>query len=114
MAGGKRLICESRALVEAATGIRFTVESDGETLPAFAIRHLGKTRAYVNRCAHVGVELDWVKGEFFDDSGLYLICSTHGALYLPDTGQCVQGPCKGKRLESLRVEEVDGKVYLTI
>lgn len=112
MAEAARLICASAALAEGGKGVRFEVETGGEALPAFAVRHGGKVRAYVNRCAHIGVELDWMPGEFFDDSGLYLICATHGAIYLPDSGQCVAGPCRGARLTPLAVSEQDGNVYL--
>jgi nitrite reductase/ring-hydroxylating ferredoxin subunit len=51
-------------------------------------------------------------GEFFDYSKLYLICATHGAAYLPDSGLCVQGPCPGKRLKPVPVEECGGLVLL--
>jgi nitrite reductase/ring-hydroxylating ferredoxin subunit len=53
-----------------------------------------------------------MEGEFFDDSGLYLICSTHGATYEPHTGFCVGGPCKGKSLQRLEIEERDGNIFL--
>ncbi len=111
MAGAKRLICTAADLVERGKGVRFSVERNGRTEPAFAVRYGGTVHAYLNRCAHVSVELDWSEGEFFDLSGLYLICSTHGAMYLPHTGQCVGGPCKGARLVPVPVEESDGKVY---
>jgi nitrite reductase/ring-hydroxylating ferredoxin subunit len=60
----------------------------------------------------VPVELDWVPGKFFDDGGLYLICATHGAMYEPDSGQCVGGPCRGARLEPLAVREHEGGVWV--
>ncbi len=53
-----------------------------------------------------------MEGEFFDLSGLYLVCATHGAAYLPESGRCVAGPCSGKALTPLRVMESDGNVYL--
>jgi nitrite reductase/ring-hydroxylating ferredoxin subunit len=110
----KRLICASAQVEERGTGIRFAVERHGETQPAFVIRYDGAVHAYVNRCAHVPVELDWMPGEFFDLSGLYLICSTHGATYLPETGRCVAGPCSGRSLVRLPLEESDGKVFLIL
>ena len=110
----KRLICESAHVEERGTGIRFAVERHGETQPAFVIRYDGAVHAYVNRCAHVPVELDWMQGEFFDLTGLYLICSTHGATYLPETGRCVAGPCSGRSLVRLPLEESDGKVFLIL
>lgn len=105
-------ICTSDAVVEKGPGVRFVVHRPGGDAPAFLVRHEGKARAYLNRCAHVSVELDWEHGQFFDPSRLYLICSTHGAMYEPQTGCCVAGPCKGRRLESLEVVEREGAIYL--
>jgi nitrite reductase/ring-hydroxylating ferredoxin subunit len=112
MAATARLICDAAQLEERGKGIRFEVQRHGDREAAFAVRAGGVVRAYVNRCAHIPVQLDWAEGEFFDISKLYLICSTHGAMYEPDSGRCIAGPCKGQRLVPLEVEETDGKVYL--
>lgn len=112
MAGTPRLICASADLVEGGRGVRFTLERAGTEVPAFALRYDGAVRAYVNRCQHVPVELDWQEGEFFDHTGLHIVCSTHGAAYLPDSGYCVAGPCKGRRLAPVGVREADGGVWL--
>jgi nitrite reductase/ring-hydroxylating ferredoxin subunit len=114
MAERKRLICEAHLLAEGGKGVRFAVERYGKEEPAFAIRYGGAVHAYLNRCAHVPIELDWIEGEFFDYSGLYLVCSTHGAAYLPASGRCVSGPCSGRGLVRLPVEESDGRVYLIV
>jgi len=111
-AGGARVLCASAELAEHGNGVRFELEWEGETVPAFLIRHGGRAYAYVNRCAHIGVELDWTLGKFFDADGEYLICSTHGAVYAPESGACRGGPCRGAKLVSLSVYEVDGNVYL--
>lgn len=112
MAGRERLICDGSELAEGGRGVRFEVERYGRQEAAFVVRYDGVVRAYLNRCAHVPVELDWVEGEFFDLTGLYLICATHGATYLPETGYCIRGPCGGRSLTALNVVEADGKVYL--
>lgn len=112
MAAAIRLICRSSELEEGGRGLRFEIDHGSERLPAFLVRYAGVVYAYLNRCAHIGVELDWLPGEFFDDSRLYLVCATHGATYQPDTGRCVLGPCKGGHLKSIEVEERDGGVYL--
>ena len=57
------------------------------------------------------MELDWKPGKFFDAEGEYLICSTHGALYAPESGACRGGPVPRRGLARLEVEERDGKVY---
>ena len=112
MADDKRLICDAAALEDGGKGVRFSIERYGKPQAAFAIRYDGQVYAYINRCAHVPTELDWVHGEFFDFSGLYLVCSTHGATYLPESGRCVAGPCSGRQLVRLPVEETDGQVFL--
>jgi len=108
----QRLICASEALADGGDGVRFEIEHDGELAPAFAVRFGGKVYAYLNRCAHVALELDWTQGRFFDSYGLYLICATHGATYLPENGRCIAGPCKGARLTAIPVTEISGKVFL--
>jgi len=112
MVARERLICSSAALIDSGEGVRFEVERDGETVPAFAVRYEGQVHAYLNRCAHQTMELDWKPGRFFDAEGLLLVCSTHGAEYAPDTGDCLAGPCSGP-LARLAVTERDGCVYLT-
>lgn len=112
MASHRRLICASAALVDGGPGVRFMRQRDGRDAAAFVIRYDGKVYGYLNSCAHIPVELDWLEGEFFDKAGLYLICATHGATYEPDTGHCIMGPCKGERLVAAPVEERDGCVYL--
>ena len=83
MAERERLICASEALAECGKGVRFTISAAPGEEKGFAIRHLGRVHGYVNRCPHLGTELDWQPGEFFDFGGLYLVCSTHGAIFEP-------------------------------
>ncbi|MDR2874464.1 MAG: Rieske 2Fe-2S domain-containing protein [Methylobacillus sp.] len=112
MVANERLICAADALPEKGRGARFDLPEYGERATGFVIRHAGKVYGYVNRCAHLQVELDWQEGEFFDATGDYLICATHGACYHPATGLCAAGPCKGRALQALKIEERDGGVYL--
>lgn len=106
------MICTSAELQDGGDGVRFTVARPGGERAAFVVRFDGKVYAYLNRCAHVPIELDWLPGRFFDDSRRYLICATHGALYAPDSGRCVGGPCRNGRLEVLPIVERDGGVFM--
>ena len=108
----KRQICESSDLIDKGDGVRFTVEYQGEQLPAFAVRYGAKAYAYLNKCAHREVELDWDEGKFFDGDQRYLICATHGALYEPATGACVHGPCQKQGLQPIKTEEHEGAVFI--
>ena len=108
----ENFICKSDQVAESSIGFNFYVDQAGVPNPAFVVRHNGTAYAYLNRCAHLALELDWEKGEFFDTSGDYLICSNHGAMFEPDTGECINGPCYGAFLIQLRVEETEEGVFL--
>jgi nitrite reductase/ring-hydroxylating ferredoxin subunit len=104
-------VCDSAALEDGGKGVRFPVTAGGEDAGAFVIRYNGVAYGYLNRCAHIPIELDWNNGEFFESEKRYLICSTHGAVYLPETGRCAGGPCRGGRLRAIVVIEKDNQVF---
>jgi nitrite reductase/ring-hydroxylating ferredoxin subunit len=100
-------ICPSDELIEGGAGLRRAGRYVDGDVVVFFVRYGGKAYGYLNRCAHVPMELDWTEGQFFESSGLYLMCATHGAIYAPDTGKCVGGPCRGGRLRPVQVDERD-------
>ncbi len=106
------IVCETQRLCNGSTGVRFAVHVKGNLRPAFAVRYQDRVYAYINECAHRSVELDWNEGDFFDAEGRFLVCATHGARYYPESGACAGGPCNGRGLTALPVEEVDGVVRL--
>lgn len=99
-------LCPSLDVIDGGKGVRFGVIAGGRKTTGFVIRFNGVAYAYLNRCAHVPIELDWNEGEFFESSGLYLMCATHGAIYAPKTGRCEGGPCRGGKLRPIGVTEV--------
>lgn len=103
-------LCNSRDLVDGGLAVSFDVVYGGQTCRAFAIRHDGQVHAYLNRCTHVAMEMDWQPDRFFDESGRWLLCATHGAHYDPATGACRGGPCKGP-LVKIGTAEFDGVVH---
>ncbi|MES2901368.1 MAG: Rieske 2Fe-2S domain-containing protein [Pseudomonadota bacterium] len=107
------LICSSGTVLEGGLGVRFPVKAFGDKATGFVVRYDGKPYAYLNRCAHVPIELDWAPGEFFESSGLYIMCATHGAIYVPESGHCAGGPCKGAKLRSIVVLEEGDNIYWT-
>ncbi|HEY6197799.1 MAG TPA: Rieske (2Fe-2S) protein [Candidatus Binatia bacterium] len=81
-------------------------------IDAFLINYHGAFHAYVNRCRHMTTPLDFVRYQFFTEDGGHLICMTHGALYDPESGVCVDGPCKGQSLYALPVRVEGGEVLV--
>lgn len=114
MADNERVICASDELAERGAGVRFALPELGERTTGFVVRYDGKVYGFVNRCAHIPVELDWNEGDFFNMDRNALICSTHGAQYEPTTGYCFLGPCKGRSLAPLTVIERDNQVLLNL
>ncbi|MEO8248954.1 MAG: Rieske 2Fe-2S domain-containing protein [Burkholderiales bacterium] len=103
-------LCNSGDLQDGGLAVPFDVIYMGQTCRAFAIRYEGKVHAYLNRCTHVAMELDWQPDRFFDETGHWLVCASHGAIYRPDTGACSGGPCRGP-LVAIALAERDGVVH---
>ena len=103
-------LCTSTELVDGGRAVGFDVLYAGQSQRAFAVRYQGQVHAYLNRCSHVPMEMDYQENRFFDDSGRWLMCATHGATYAPDTGTCVGGPCRGG-LVKIALTESDGMVH---
>jgi len=104
-------LCASAELVERGQALVFDVLQYGQPVRAFALRYDGQVVAYLNRCLHVPVEMDWQPGVFLDSEQRFILCSTHGASYEPLDGRCVGGPCGRGRLTAVEVREIDGQVY---
>jgi nitrite reductase/ring-hydroxylating ferredoxin subunit len=98
-------------LQNGGSAIRFEVAQGGRTVPAFAIQFDGTVYAYLNQCAHVAMEMDWQAGQFFDFDQRWIMCATHGALYAPSTGLCIDGPCAGKYLTRVELHHDNGIIY---
>lgn len=103
-------LCSSRDLLDGGQALPFDIVYAGQTCRAFAVRFQGQPQAYLNRCTHVAMELDWQPNQVFDDSGQWLLCASHGAAYRPDTGECASGPCRGA-LVKIPLSERDGVVF---
>ncbi len=106
-----RLLCRADQLAERGLAVGFDVLLWRQPARGFALRVDGRVVAYVNRCAHVPVEMDWQPGHFFDADQRWLICAVHGALYDAGDGRCVGGPCGRGRLLAIDVEERGGQVF---
>ncbi|MEA3087902.1 MAG: hypothetical protein QOC89_5599 [Paraburkholderia sp.] len=72
--------------------------------PVVVVRRGERVWAYVNRCPHFSVPLDFEPGTVFCYKTQVLMCAHHSALFRFDDGRCIEGPCEGSALEAVPVE----------
>ncbi|WP_455209761.1 Rieske (2Fe-2S) protein [Kaarinaea lacus] len=78
----------------------------------FVVHQQQRFFAYLNRCPHTGVNLNWWPDQFFDVEHEYIQCATHGALFKVENGYCVRGPCAGASLQPMSIVIQDNTIYL--
>lgn len=87
-----------------ATGAKeFRLGSGDWPLRGFVVQCGDVIAAYVNRCPHAGHPLNLSADRFLTDEPTLILCNSHGALFEPDTGLCVSGPCRGRSLQKLPI-----------
>jgi nitrite reductase/ring-hydroxylating ferredoxin subunit len=93
--------------------LKFMLPIRGADEECFLINFNGEFHAYVNRCRHVPMAMDWVENQFFAEESRYLMCQTHGAYYEPASGECIAGPptACGKFLYRVLTEIEGGVIY---
>ena len=75
----------------------------------FAVKKDGELFIYKNSCPHLGIELEWQEDQFLDSDAALIQCSTHGALFIIESGECVAGPCLGQALQKIPFEIVENR-----
>lgn len=91
---------------------KFHLRCNGRSIEGFLVGHRGELFAYVNRCRHIPMPMDWVENNFLTQNKKFLICATHGAIYEPATGECVWGPCFGAFLQPVPLRVRGKKVFV--
>lgn len=79
----------------------------------FAVRKYDGVYLYLNRCPHLGIELEWEEDRFLDNEAMYIQCSTHGALFDITSGLCLAGPCINDQLTSIACTVIEETVYFS-
>jgi len=101
----------SLALIADHRARNFVLQIGDSRFHGFVVR-LGETaRGYVDRCPHAGLPLAQALDDYMTADGLLIACSWHGALFDPDSGLCVGGPCGGARLKAWPLEVRDGTIF---
>jgi nitrite reductase/ring-hydroxylating ferredoxin subunit len=90
----------------------FELRIDSTPIAGFILHWQGQWYAYRNSCPHIGVALNWMPDRFFDLACEFIQCGLHGALFRPEDGLCIYGPCVGRSLERLPLVIDGAEIYI--
>jgi len=74
----------------------------------FVVRRGDQVHGFVDSCPHMGLPLSQKLDDYLTPRKDYIVCAWHGALFRPEDGVCVGGPCTGQRLRPWPVRVEDG------
>lgn len=112
-APGLRLCALEELADPGARGFVFEpVEGSGAWNPfrGIVLRREGEVRGFVDSCPHTGAPLSDDPERYLTKRGDFLVCWNHGALFRPDDGVCVAGPCVKRALRPWTVVVRAGEV----
>lgn len=92
----------------------FNLQTDSQLISLMLKLSDGKYVAYKNSCPHQGRRMNYSIGKFLLTEEGNLVCPAHGAEFLPETGFCVNGPCKGESLEPIHIQLNEDLVFAII
>jgi nitrite reductase/ring-hydroxylating ferredoxin subunit len=112
MSQDPRVICRLDEIEDPASRAFTAGGKENWPLRGFVVKRAGQVYAYVNRCPHAGHPLNWQPDQFLSSTKTLILCCSHGAQFMIDTGVCVVGPCMGQELTRIAVHVEDGNVVL--
>ena len=104
-------VCAERAVPDGGAR-EFEVGGGDWPFRGFLVRQAGVLRAFANICPHQRYPLNMVAHAFCAPGEALVRCAHHGAVFDPDTGLCLVGPCAGRSLLRLEMRLADGQVLV--
>jgi nitrite reductase/ring-hydroxylating ferredoxin subunit len=98
------------AVIADGAARNYVLEMRAGRFHGFAVRRGETVHGYVDRCPHAGLPLAQVLDQYLTPDGTQIACSWHGALFDPETGACVGGPCVGAALTPWPLTVVEGRI----
>ena len=77
------------------------------------LRRGGDVWAYLNRCPHFSLPLNYEPDLFWTYDAASVMCAHHSAMFRFEDGVCYDGPCLGSALAAVAVR-VDGLMVFSI
>ena len=96
------------AIIADGKARNFVLQIGERYFHGFVVRRGEQAFGYVDRCPHAGLPLAQVLDDYLTPDGALIACSWHGALFDPESGACVGGPCLSARLSPWPVAVRDG------
>ena len=112
-AAGLRLCALEELADPGARGFAFDAPAGAEEdrpFLGFVVRRGEEVHGWVDACPHVGASLATEPDRYLTRRGDFLMCWNHGALFRPEDGVCVAGPCVGRALRPWPVAVREGAV----
>ena len=111
----KRIKVSEISHFEATKCLTIELPWKDSVLDILVVRYLDDNfAAYLNKCPHTGVNLNWQPNQCYDFSEQHLVCSLHGALFQPEDGKCIYGPCLGQSLTPIILEIEAGSIFVRL
>ncbi len=88
----------------------FVLQMKAGRFHGFVVRRGETVHGYVDRCPHAGLPLAQRLDDYLTPDGRFIACSWHGAIFDPNDGRCVGGPCAGDKLAPWPVGVIDGEI----
>ncbi len=104
-------VCAESAVPDGGA-LEFEVGSGAWPFRGFLVRQAGALRAFANICPHKRYPLNMVPDAFRGPGEALVRCAHHGALFDPDSGVCLAGPCAGRALLRLELRVAGGEVLV--
>ncbi|MFV2057821.1 MAG: Rieske (2Fe-2S) protein [Thiohalomonadales bacterium] len=96
------------------TTLSYTLTDTTPSIDLILVHHAGQRYAYVDRCPHFGLNLNWRPDQYYNINKHYLQCSTHGALFRIEDGLCIFGPCEGASLQNVPLIRRNNQYFVDI
>ena len=90
-------LCRFEELADpGAQGFCFQIGED--VFRGFVVRRGALVSGWLDRCPHLGLPLTLGDDRYLTLGGEHILCCSHGALFRPEDGFCIAGPCAGDAL----------------
>ena len=98
------------ASIEDGAARNFVIQMRLGRFHGFVVRRGSDVYGWVDSCPHAGLPLALELDRYLSADGQHIVCGWHGAVFEPESGRCVGGPCAGRHLQEWPVRVADGQI----